>query len=182
MKKVTFLLLIGLVMVLHAQARNFYSFKVKTIEGKTISLSKFKGKKVLVVNVASKCGLTPEYARLQELYLKYKEKGFIIVGFPANNFNQQEPGSNSEIREFCIREYQVTFPMMEKISVKGNNMHPLYGWLTQKQQNGRFDAPVKWNFQKFLIDEKGNLVGFMEPGKNPDYEKLSRWIESGKWE
>ncbi|MDP4270986.1 MAG: glutathione peroxidase, partial [Bacteroidota bacterium] len=132
-------------------------------------------------NVASKCGFTPEYSKLQALYLKYKDRNFVIVGFPANNFKEQEPGTNEEIRQFCTLNYQVTFPLMSKISVKGEDMHPIYHWLTEKKQNGVFDAPVKWNFQKFLIDEKGNLIGFMEPGKNPDYDKISRWIETGEW-
>lgn len=156
---------------LEAQNKSFYDFNVTTIDGKEFPLSSLKGKKVLVVNVASKCGLTPQYAKLQELYDKYKDKNFVIIGFPANNFMGQEPGSNEEIAQFCSLKYDVTFPMMAKISVKGKNMSPLYQWLTEKKLNGKEDAPVQWNFQKFMIDENGNWVGFVAPkesalGKN----------------
>jgi glutathione peroxidase len=175
------LMLIGVVALFsgNAFARNFHSFKMKDIDGNVVSLKIYKGKKVLVVNVASLCVLTPEYRRLQELYNDYEEMGLVVLGFPANNFNRQEPGSNAAIRSFCSREYQVTFPMMSKISVKGPDIHPLYKWLTQKELNGVFDAPVKWNFQKFFIDERGNLVGFMEPDKNSDFERIRLWIETG---
>lgn len=148
---------------LEAQNKSFYDFNVTTIDGKEFPLSSLKGKKVLVVNVASKCGLTPQYAKLQELYDKYKDKNFVIIGFPANNFMGQEPGSNEEIAQFCSLKYDVTFPMMAKISVKGKNMAPLYQWLTEKKLNGKEDAPVQWNFQKFMIDENGNWVGFVAP-------------------
>ena len=142
---------------LEAQNKSFYDFNVTTIDGKEFPLSSLKGKKVLVVNVASKCGLTPQYAKLQELYDKYKDKNFVIIGFPANNFMGQEPGSNEEIAQFCSLKYDVTFPMMAKISVKGKNMSPLYQWLTEKKLNGKEDAPVQWNFQKFMIDENGKM-------------------------
>ena len=137
---------------------SFYDFKVKTIDGQDFDLSSLKGKRVLVVNTASECGYTPQYAQLEELYEAYGGKDFTIIGFPANNFGGQEPGSNEEIQSFCQKNYGVTFPMMSKISVKGEDMHPLYQWLTTKKMNGVMDAPVKWNFQKYLIDEKGNLV------------------------
>ncbi|MDX5325859.1 MAG: glutathione peroxidase [Bacteroidota bacterium] len=137
---------------------SFYDFKVKTIDGQNFDLSLLKGKRVLVVNTASECGYTPQYAQLEELYEAYGGKDFTIIGFPANNFGGQEPGSNEEIQSFCQKNYGVTFPMMSKISVKGEDMHPLYQWLTTKKMNGVMDAPVKWNFQKYLIDEKGNLV------------------------
>ena len=127
---------------LEAQNKSFYDFNVTTIDGKEFPLSSLKGKKVLVVNVASKCGLTPQYAKLQELYDKYKDKNFVIIGFPANNFMGQEPGSNEEIAQFCSLKYDVTFPMMAKISVKGKNMSPLYQWLTEKKLNGKEDAPA----------------------------------------
>lgn len=162
-------------------ARNFHSYKATNIDGKSVSMNKFKGKKVMVVNVASKCGLTPEYSKLQALYQKYKSRKFVIIGFPANNFKEQEPGTNDEIRQFCTLNYGVTFPLMEKISVKGEGIHPIYQWLTTKALNGKFDAPIKWNFQKFIIDERGNLIGYMEPGKNPDYDKIAHWIETGEW-
>ena len=162
---------------LEAQNKSFYDFAVKTIDGKEFSLSSLKGKKVLVVNVASKCGLTPQYAQLEKLYEKYKDKDFVIIGFPANNFMGQEPGSNEEIAQFCSLNYGVTFPMMAKISVKGKEIAPLYQWLTEKKLNGKEDASVQWNFQKFMIDENGNWVGFASPKEIPFSEKIVTWIE-----
>jgi glutathione peroxidase len=156
--------------------KTLYDFKVKTIEGKDYDLSNLKGKKVLIVNVASKCGLTPQYEDLQKLYDTYRDKNFVILGFPANNFMNQEPGSNEEIMEFCDSKYGVTFQMMDKISVKGDDIHPLYKWLTQKSQNGVLDAEVSWNFQKFMIDEKGYLVDFAPPREKPLSEKIVAWI------
>jgi len=156
--------------------QSFYDFKVKDIDGKDFNFSSLKGKKVLVVNTASKCGNTPQYAQLQELYEKYGNKGFTVIGFPANNFGQQEPGTNAEIAEYCTKEYHVTFPMMEKISVKGDDMNPLYQWLTQKSKNGVLDSEVTWNFQKYLIDEKGNLVKMVPPKVKPDDEQILGWI------
>ena len=160
-----------------AQSKNFYDFTVQTIDGKSVSLSEYKGKKVLVVNVASKCGLTPQYKQLQELYDKYGKENFVILGFPANNFGQQEPGTNEEIQEFCSLNYGVTFPMMAKISVKGDDIDPLYSWLTQKAGNGKQDAEVTWNFQKFLVDENGNWVGSYEPKTLPNAKEITDWIE-----
>ena len=162
---------------LEAQNKSFYDFTVKTIDGKDFPLSSLKGKKVLVVNVASKCGLTPQYAQLEKLYEKYKDKDFVIVGFPANNFMGQEPGSNEEIAQFCSLNYDVTFPMMAKISVKGKEIAPLYQWLTEKKLNGKEDASVQWNFQKFMIDENGNWVGLASPKESPFSEKIITWIE-----
>ena len=162
---------------LEAQNKSFYDFTVKTIDGKDFPLSSLKGKKVIVVNVASKCGLTPQYAQLEKLYEKYKDKDFVIVGFPANNFMGQEPGSNEEIAQFCSLNYDVTFPMMAKISVKGKEIAPLYQWLTEKKLNGKEDASVQWNFQKFMIDENGNWVGFASPKESPFSEKIVTWIE-----
>ena len=162
---------------LEAQNKSFYDFTVKTIDGKDFPLSSLKGKKVLVVNVASKCGLTPQYAQLEKLYEKYKDKDFVIIGFPANNFMGQEPGSNEEIAQFCSLNYDVTFPMMAKISVKGKEIAPLYQWLTEKKLNGKEDASVQWNFQKFMIDENGNWVGFASPKESPFSEKIVTWIE-----
>lgn len=133
--------------------KSFYDFTVKAIDGKDLPLSTFKGKKVLVVNVASKCGFTPQYAKLEELYEKYGKDDFVVIGFPANNFLHQEPGTNEEIKEFCTLNYGVTFPMMAKISVKGKDIAPLYQWLTHKSENGVSDAKIGWNFHKFLIDE-----------------------------
>lgn len=162
---------------LEAQNKSFYDFTVKTIDGKDFPLSSLKGKKVLVGNVASKCGLTPQYAQLEKLYEKYKDKDFVIIGFPANNFMGQEPGSNEEIAQFCSLNYDVTFPMMAKISVKGKEIAPLYQWLTEKKLNGKEDASVQWNFQKFMIDENGNWVGFASPKESPFSEKIVTWIE-----
>jgi glutathione peroxidase len=140
-------------------------------------MSSLKGKKVLVVNTASKCGLTPQYEALQALYKKYGGDKFVIVGFPANNFLNQEPGSNKEIEEFCQKNYGVTFPMMSKISVKGDDMAPIYQWLTQKSKNGVKDSEVAWNFQKYMIDENGRLVDFASPKTKPDDPKIVSWIQ-----
>ena len=179
MKKISVILLSLISFGVMAQSsQNFHSFKVKTIDGKEIQLSTFKGKKVLVVNTASKCGLTPQYKDLEALYKKYGGDKFVIVGFPANNFMGQEPGNNNEIKEFCTKNYGVSFPMMEKISVKGDDMHPLYKWLTSKDLNGKEDASVKWNFQKFMIDENGNYYGHVSPRESPDCETIVNWINS----
>lgn len=168
-------LFMGLLVHVSAQ-QNFHSFTVETLEGEPFDLSALKGKKVLVVNTASKCGLTPQYEALQSLYEKYGGDDFVIIGFPANNFMNQEPGTSDEIREFCKENYGVTFPMMEKISVKGDDMHPVYQWLTQKSKNGVMDSKVKWNFQKYLIDEQGNLVNKYSPRTKPDDEAIVKWI------
>lgn len=160
-------------------AKTFHDFKVKTLEGKDFDLASLKGKKVMVVNTASKCGLTPQYENLQKLYEKYGGEKFEIIGFPANNFLSQEPGTNKEIRQFCTDNYNITFPMMEKISVKGDDMHPVYRWLTEKSQNGVLDSEVKWNFQKYLIDENGRLVKMIPPKEKPDSDEVINWI-SGK--
>ncbi|MDR0729208.1 MAG: glutathione peroxidase [Prevotellaceae bacterium] len=155
----------------------FYSFTVKTIDGDDFSLSQLKGKKVLVVNVASHCGLTPQYEALQALYDRYKDRNFVIIGFPANNFGAQEPGSNAEIKAFCTTNYGVTFPMMAKISVQGDALAPLYKWLTSKAENGKEDAEVRWNFHKFLIDETGQWVRSIDPRTLPTDESIVAWIE-----
>jgi glutathione peroxidase len=162
---------------LFAQKGNFHDFTVQTIDGKEFALSKLKGKKVMVVNVASKCGFTPQYAQLQALYEKYKDRNFVIIGFPANNFGSQEPGSNEEIKEFCTLNYGVTFPMMAKISATGDDISPIYKWLTSESENGKADAPVKWNFQKFLIDENGNWVKSFLSKTTPLDEEIVSWIE-----
>lgn len=156
---------------------NFHDFVVKDISGQDFSFSQFKGKKVLVVNTASKCGFTPQYAGLQELYDQYKDKGLVIIGFPANNFAKQEPGSDADIQEFCTVNYGVEFPMMSKISVKGDDIHPLYQWLTQKEKNGVEDSSVKWNFQKYLVDEQGNLVGHFSSNTKPMSSKILEYLD-----
>jgi glutathione peroxidase len=160
-----------------AQQKNFYDFTVQTIDGKEFPLSGLKGKKVLVVNVASKCGLTPQYEQLQDLYETYGGDDFTIIGFPANNFGKQEPGTNEEIQQFCRLNYGVTFPMMAKISVAGDDKDAVYKWLTEKSQNGKEDAEVTWNFQKFMIDENGNWAGMLPPKTNPKAEEIISWIE-----
>ncbi len=158
--------------------KSFHDFTVEDIEGNKIDLSTLKGKKVLVVNTASKCGLTPQYEQLQKIYDTYGGEDFTIIGFPANNFNDQEPGSNEDIALFCERNYGVSFPMMSKISVKGDDMHPLYQWLTQKSKNGVLDSTVGWNFQKYLIDEEGRLVKMFEPKVKPDDEQIISMIKN----
>lgn len=178
MKAIAYLLMTMLFPVaLLAQGNSFYDFTVKTIDGQDYALSQLKGKKVLVVNVASKCGLTPQYKELQELYTRYADKGLVIIGFPANNFKAQEPGTNEEIQEFCTLNYGVTFPMMEKISVKGNDIAPLYKWLTTKAGNGKADAEVTWNFQKFMIGENGEWIGSVAPKTSPFSDVIIQWIE-----
>ena len=129
--------------------------------------SKAKGKKIIIVNTASECGNTPQYSELEEIYKKYKSKNVVVIGFPANNFGGQEPGSDKDIKAFCTKNYAVSFPMMSKISVKGNDIAPIYKWLTEKTENGVKDTPVTWNFQKFMIDEKGNWVGSVAPKTSP---------------
>jgi len=156
--------------------QSFYDLKATTIDGKEFSFSELKGKKVLVVNTASKCGYTPQYEDLENLYKKYQEKNLVIIGFPANNFMKQEPGSNADIKEFCSKNYGVTFLMMEKISVKGDDMHPVYKWLTDKTLNGKIDSSVKWNFQKYMINEDGVLVDFATPNEKPLGGKIEEWI------
>jgi len=159
-------------------AKSFYDFKVQTIDGADFSFSSLKGKKVMIINTASKCGNTPQYADLEKLYQNYGGDKFVIIGFPANNFGAQEPGSNTEIKEFCTKNYGVTFPMMSKISVKGSDMHELYKWLTSKSQNGVLDSEVKWNFQKYLVDETGKLVKVVDPRVNPMDPVIVGWLSS----
>mgnify|MGYP003336426511 CR=1 FL=1 len=152
-------------------APNIYSFKVESIDGGTIDFSQYAGKKILIVNTASECGYTPQYEGLEELYEKYKDK-LVIVGFPANNFAAQEPGSNAEIKQFCSSKYNVTFPMAAKISVKGKDMAPIYHWLTEKEQNGFGDFEVTWNFNKFLLNEKGELIAYFNSKVIPMSDQL----------
>ncbi len=171
----TFALLIFAVSSLFSQ-EGFHQFSVKTLEGQNFYLASLKGKKVMVVNTASKCGMTPQYEQLQALYEKYGSDSFVVIGFPANNFLSQEPGTDQEIREFCTLNYGVTFPMMAKISVKGDDQHPLYQWLTQKSENGVADSKVKWNFQKYLIGPEGNLEHVFPPQTKPDDPEIIKWI------
>jgi glutathione peroxidase len=155
---------------------SIYDYKVAALDGSTIDFSKFRGKKILIVNTASKCGFTPQYEALEKIYEKYKDK-LVIVGFPTNNFLFQEPGSNEKIAEFCKQNYGVSFPMAAKISVKGRHMAPIYQWLTEKKHNGYKDSGVKWNFQKYLINEKGELIAIFAPATTPDSPEVLEAIE-----
>lgn len=157
-------------------ATTIYDFKVPSLDGGTIDFSKYKGKKILVVNTASECGYTPQYADLQKLYDGHKSK-LVIVGFPANNFGGQEPGTNAEIKEFCKKNYGVSFPMAGKVSVKGDDIHPLFKWLTSKDENGVMDAEIKWNFTKFLLDEKGKLIAVFPSKVNPTSEEITKYLQ-----
>ena len=156
---------------------SIHQFKAKTIDGIDFDLSSLKGKKVLIVNTASKCGFTPQYKELENLYQKYKDKNFTIIGFPCNQFGGQEPGSSSEIHDFCTKNYGVTFLMMEKVNVKGDSTCDIYKWLTNKSQNGVMSSSVKWNFQKYMIDENGFLVDYVLSFKSPLNSKITKWIE-----
>lgn len=161
-----------------ANKETIYQFKVKDLYGKEFDFATLKGKKIMIVNTASKCGLTPQYKLLEELYEKYKDKNFVIVGFPANNFLWQEPGTDEEIATFCKQNYGVTFPMMSKISVKGKNMHEVYQFLTKKSRNGYKDSSVAWNFQKYLLNKKGELVSVVKPKTLPNNQEIIDWIEN----
>jgi len=158
--------------------KNFHDFKVKAIDGSDFDLAQLKGKKVMVVNTASKCGLTPQYEKLEKLYKEYGGDKFVIIGFPANNFLGQEPGTNEEIAAFCKKNYGVTFPMMAKISVKGKDQHELYQWLTNKSLNGVSDATISWNFHKFLIDENGKWVKSLNAQTDPFDKEIIDWIKN----
>ena len=183
MKYFTFIITLFTLTMENLQAQNnadnqtIYQFTVEDINGNPFALADLKGKKVMIVNTASKCGLTPQYKELEALYQQYKDKDFIIIGFPANNFLGQEPGSNEQIASFCSINYGVTFPMMSKISVKGKNMHPLYQFLTQKSKNGVEDSKVKWNFQKYLIGRDGKLEKVIDPKILPSSDEVKQWIE-----
>ena len=157
--------------------KTIYQFKVEDINGETFDLSSLKGKKVMIVNTASKCGYTPQYAELQRIYEQYKYDDFVIIGFPSNDFGNQEPGSNEEISEFCQKNYGVDFPMMAKITVKGEEKHPLYQFLTEKSKNGFKDSEVKWNFQKYLIDRDGKLVAVKDSNVVPGDNSILSWIQ-----
>ena len=183
MKYFTFIITLFTLTMENLQAQNntdnqtIYQFTVEDINGKPFALADLKGKKVMIVNTASKCGLTPQYKELEALYQQYKDRDFIIIGFPANNFLGQEPGSNEQIASFCSINYGVSFPMMSKISVKGKNMHPLYQFLTQKSKNGVEDSKVQWNFQKYLIGRDGKLEKVIDPKTLPSSDEVKQWIE-----
>ena len=154
-----------------------YQFNVQDLSDNAFDFAALKGKKIMIVNTASECGLTPQYEQLQTVYEKYKDQNFVIVGFPANNFGSQEPGSNAQIATFCQKNYGVSFPMMAKISVKGNDQHPVYQFLTQKSKNGLQDSEVQWNFQKYLINENGELAKVVSPRVLPTDAEITNWTE-----
>lgn len=160
------------------KTQNIYQFIVKDLEGNKFDFAKLKGKKVMIVNTASKCGLTPQYKDLQAIYEKYKDRNLVIIGFPANNFGGQEPGTDSEIGVFCAKNYGVNFPMMSKISVKGKDMNEVYQFLTQKSKNGLQDSEVEWNFQKYLINEKGELYKVLSPQTLATDEVVMEWLNN----
>lgn len=169
--------IILIVLTLSAQ-ETIYEFTVNDIDGNEFPLSQLKGKKVMIVNVASECGFTPQYEAIEQVYETYKDSNFIIIAFPANNFKEQEPGTNKEIKQFCSLNYGLTFPIMAKISVKGDEIHPLYKWLTNKDLNGTSNSSVKWNFQKYLINEEGKIDHVINPWVEPDNKKIIKWIEN----
>ncbi len=168
-------LFVSLILAITLTGSSIYDFKVAGLDGSDIDFSKYKGKKVLIVNTASKCGLTPQYKGLEELYVKYKDK-LVIVGFPANNFNGQEPGTNTEIKEFCSKNYGVTFPMAEKISVKGDDIAPIYKYLQAEAAKKGFTDPVTWNFGKFLVNEKGELIATFSPRTLPNSDDILKYL------
>jgi glutathione peroxidase len=155
---------------------SIHQFKVPSIDGGTIDFSQYKGKKILVVNTASKCGFTPQYEGLEKLYEQNKEK-LVIVGFPANNFGGQEPGTNAEIKEFCTAKFNVTFPMAAKVSVKGKDIDPLFKWLTTQSENGVMDSEIGWNFNKFLLDENGKLLQHFDSKVDPSSEEITKYLK-----
>jgi glutathione peroxidase len=163
--------------LLITMATNFHQFEIQQLNSdETIRFSDFKGKKILVVNVASKCGYTPQYEDLQAFYQQYQDQ-VVVIGFPCNQFGGQEPGTEAIIQNFCKANYGVTFPMTTKLEVKGKDQHPIYAWLTQKEQNGVGDYRVGWNFNKFLIDENGNLIDHFGSGVNPFDEKILKHLD-----
>ena len=177
-RSILFVLFLFVIVTMQAQTKqSIHQFKVKDLNGKTFDFASLKGKKILVVNTASKCGYTPQYEQLEEIYRLYKNKNFVIVGFPANNFGSQEPGTNAEIATFCKANYGVSFPMMSKISVKGNDMNEVYQFLTKKAKNGLKDSNVEWNFQKYLLNENGELVQVYLSGVEPTDSRILSWIK-----
>jgi glutathione peroxidase len=169
--------LFSLMLLFAPASKTIYDFNMKDIDGKQVSLADYKGKVVMIVNVASLCGNTPQYKDIEAMYEKYKGKGLVILGFPANNFMGQEPGSDEKIKTFCSTQYHVTFPMFSKISVKGSDMAPLYKYLTEKSQNGLIDAPIKWNFQKFIIGKDGKVITSISPKTSVNDAEVTAAIE-----
>ena len=168
-------LLLAAFLLVNVSPATIYKFKVTDIDGGTINFSQFKGKYILVVNTASKCGFTPQYADLEKLYETYKDK-LVVVGFPANNFGGQEPGTNAQIKTFCTGKYDVTFPMASKVSVKGDDIAPIFDWLTHKSKNGVMDAEIKWNFTKFLLDKNGKLIAKFDSQVKPMDPQITAYL------
>jgi glutathione peroxidase len=160
------------------EERSMYDFTLKNIDGQDVKLDTYRGKVTMLVNTASKCGLTPQYEGLQTIYDRYRDKGFTVLGFPANNFMGQEPGTEKEIKEFCTLNYKVSFPMFSKISVKGEDQHPLYTFLTHKDTNPGFEGDITWNFEKFLADKNGKIVARFSPKTKPDEPEIIKAIEA----
>jgi glutathione peroxidase len=176
MRSVVAFLFLG-VMLAFAASKTVYDFTLSSIDGQPTSMGTYKGKVLLVVNVASRCGFTPQYSALESVYEKYKDRGLVIVGVPANNFGAQEPGTNQKIKTFCTRKYNVQFPMMSKVSVKGSDTAPLYQYLTDTSVNPKTGGEIKWNFTKFLFDRNGNIVARFEPEVTPDSPQVIAAIE-----
>ena len=176
-KNLILLLIFIIPYISFSQNKTLHDFTAKTIDGLVFDFANLKGKKVMIVNTASECALTPQFKKLQELYEEYGGDDFEIIGFPCNDFGKQEPGDNSEIYEFCTQKYDITFLMMEKISIKKDSIHPIYKWLTSSKENGVLDVSVKWNFQKFLIDENGEVVDFVHPATSAKSKKVMNWLK-----
>ena len=172
----TLLSILLMATVLTTNAQSIHSFTVKSIDGKNLNLASFKGKKILIVNTASKCGYTPQYEGLEKVYEQYKDK-LVILGFPCNQFGGQEPGTNEEIVDFCKKNYGVSFPLADKIDVKGSNIAPIYQWLTSKSKNGILDASISWNFNKFLIDENGKMIAYFPSNVKPDSDAILTYLK-----
>jgi len=165
------------VSALAQDATSFYDYKMTDINGNTFDMSELKGKKVLLVNTATQCGFTPQFSDMEKLYKEYKDKNFVVVAIPSNDFGDKEPGSNEEIKNYVDKNYGVTFPIMAKTSVKGDSENPIYKWLTNKDLNGVMDTKVAWNYQKYMIDENGKLIGIIEPKESPSSDKVIEWLK-----
>jgi glutathione peroxidase len=158
------------------QKKTLYDFEATTIDGDVYDFSSLRGKKVLIVNIATECSLAPQLKKLQELYEEYGGDNFEIIAFPSNDFGKQEPGDNNKIKEVCSTKYGITFPIMEKITIKGDNPHPIYKWLTSSEENGTLDSKVTWNYQKFLVDENGEVVDSFSPISSPKNNRIIEWL------
>lgn len=186
MKNIILLSFLGLLLALvgsdkniyaKQESKSIYNFEVMNIDGNQVKLENFKGKVIMIVNTASKCGFTPQYEGLEKLYNRFKDRGFVVLGFPANNFRNQEPGTNAEIKQFCKANYGVTFQMFSKISVLGEDKHPLYAFLTEEKTNPKFKGEIAWNFTKFLVDRNGAIIDRFEPKEKPEDEKIITAVE-----